>query len=52
MEFEGIYACHESGCSLEICQWCGEPCFAGAKVSLDVYLLQIPKWDKRMSLWT
>jgi hypothetical protein len=25
---------------LEICQWCGEPCFAGAEVSLDVYLLQ------------
>jgi hypothetical protein len=41
MEFERIYAYHE------ICQWCGEPCFADAEVSLDVYLLQIPKRDRR-----
>jgi hypothetical protein len=26
---------------VEICQWCGEPCFAGAEVSWDVYLPQI-----------
>jgi hypothetical protein len=37
---------NESGCSLEICKWCGEPCFAGAVVSLDVYLSQIPKRDR------
>jgi hypothetical protein len=49
MEFERICAYHESGCSLEICQLCGEPCFAGAEVSLDVYLPQIPKRDKRNS---
>jgi hypothetical protein len=23
-------------------QWCGEPYFAGAEISLDGYLLQIP----------
>jgi hypothetical protein len=33
MEFERIYAYHESGCSLETCQWCGEPCFAGVTLS-------------------
>jgi hypothetical protein len=42
MEFEGIYAYHESGCYVEICQWCGELCFAGVNVSLDVHLPQIP----------
>jgi hypothetical protein len=52
MEFERIYAYHELGRSLEIYQWRGEPFFAGAEVSLDVYLLQIPKWVRRMSLWT
>jgi hypothetical protein len=43
MEFEGIYAYHESGCSLEICQWCGGPSF---EVSLDAYLPQIPRRDR------
>jgi hypothetical protein len=38
MEFEGIYAYHEPGCFLEICQWWGGPCFEGAEISLDVYL--------------
>jgi hypothetical protein len=52
MEFEGIYAYHELGCFLEIFQWCGEPCFAGTEVLLDVYLPQIPKRDRLMSLWT
>jgi hypothetical protein len=42
MEFEKPYASHESGCSLEICQWCGEPCFAGAAISIDVYQPQFP----------
>jgi hypothetical protein len=42
MEIERIYAHHESGCSLEIYQWCRGPCFAGAEVSLDVYLSQHP----------
>jgi hypothetical protein len=46
MEFEGIYAYHESGCSLEICQWCRGSCFEGAEVSLDVYLPQIPRRDR------
>jgi hypothetical protein len=45
MEFERIYAYHKSGCFLEICQWCGEPCFAGTEVSLDMYLRQISKRD-------
>jgi hypothetical protein len=48
MEFERIYAYHESGCSLEICHWWGEPCFSGAEVSLDVCLPQIPKRDRRV----
>jgi hypothetical protein len=43
MEFQRIYEYYESVCSLEICQWCGEPCFAGAEVSLGVYLLQISR---------
>jgi hypothetical protein len=49
MEFEGIYAYHESGCFLEICQWCSGLCFEGAEVSLDVYLPQIPRQDRRKS---
>jgi hypothetical protein len=49
-EFEGIYAYHESECSLEICHWCGGPCFVGAEVSLDVYLPPIPRLDRRKSL--
>jgi hypothetical protein len=49
VEFEGIYAYHESGCLLEICQWCGEPCVAGAEVSLNVYTLCIQNTRTRVS---
>jgi hypothetical protein len=49
MEFEGIYAYHDSGGFMEICQWCGGPCFEGAEVSLDVYLKQIPTQDRHKS---
>jgi hypothetical protein len=34
--WKDIYVYHESGCSLEICQWCREPCFAGAKIMSEV----------------
>jgi hypothetical protein len=42
----------EPVCVLENCQWCGEPCFAGAAISLDDYLLQIPRRDKHKSLYS
>jgi hypothetical protein len=42
MEFEKPYAFNELVCSLEICQWCEEPWFAGVAVLLDGYLLQFP----------
>jgi hypothetical protein len=32
--------------ALENCQWCGEPCFAGAAISLDGYLPQNPTSSK------
>jgi hypothetical protein len=34
---------HESVCSLESCQRCGEPCFAGAAISRDRCLPGVPK---------
>jgi hypothetical protein len=33
-------------CALENCQWCGEPCFAGAAISLDECLPRIPRRDR------
>jgi hypothetical protein len=33
MESEKPYAYHELVCSLEICQWCGEPCFGNWWIS-------------------
>jgi hypothetical protein len=35
----------EMVCALDNCQWCGETCFAGAAISVDEYLPQIPRWD-------
>jgi hypothetical protein len=40
-EFDKPYAYHET-VLLGICQWCGNPYFAVAAISLDVYLQQIP----------
>jgi hypothetical protein len=37
-------------CALENCQWCEEPCFAGAAISKDGFLPQIPSLNKRKSL--
>jgi hypothetical protein len=31
---------------------CQELCFAGAEVSLGVYLPQIPRQERHMSVWT
>jgi hypothetical protein len=36
------YAVRGPVCALENCQWCGEPCSAGAAISLDMYLPQNP----------
>jgi hypothetical protein len=49
-ESEKPYANDESVCFLGIRQWCCEPCFAGAAVSLDGYLLQIPRLDMHADL--
>jgi hypothetical protein len=32
---------------LENYQWCGEPCFAGAAISIDGYLPQNPRRVKK-----
>jgi hypothetical protein len=40
------YAIRGLVCALENCQWCGEPCFTGAAISLDGYLPQNPRWGK------
>jgi hypothetical protein len=47
-----LYAYHELVCCLEICQWCGEPCIAGAAVSLDGYLPHISRGDRYRILQT
>jgi hypothetical protein len=44
------YAIRGPVCALEICQWCGEPCFAGAAISLDGYLPQNPRLGRHKSL--
>lgn len=51
-KFKKPYAYHESVCSLEIWQCCREPCFSGAAVSSDGYLLQIPRRDRYRLLHT
>jgi hypothetical protein len=35
-------------CTSQDCQWCGEPYFAGAAISIDGFLQQIPKRDKHV----
>jgi hypothetical protein len=37
-------------CTSGNCHWCGEPYFAGAAISIDRFLPQIPRQDKRKSL--
>jgi hypothetical protein len=57
MEFGKLHAYSELMCPLENCQWCGEPRFAGAAISIDVLMPQIPRQDRHViadlmrSLW-
>jgi hypothetical protein len=37
-------------CASEKSQWCGEPCFAGAAISISGILPQIPRRGKHKSL--
>jgi hypothetical protein len=37
-------------CNFEICQWCGDSCFASSAISKDRYLPQIPRRSKHKSL--
>jgi hypothetical protein len=43
---------HELTWTLENCQWCGEPRFAGAAISVDGYLPQTPRLGKYKSLYS
>jgi hypothetical protein len=45
-EFANLQAYCELMCALESCQWCREPCFAGAAISTDRFLPQIPRRDR------
>jgi hypothetical protein len=45
-------AYHKLVCTLENCQWCREPYFAGTALSFDGKLLQIARQDMHMSLQT
>jgi hypothetical protein len=45
-----LHAYREPMCASEYCQWCGEPNFAGATISLDRVLPQISMRGKHKSL--
>jgi hypothetical protein len=38
IEFGKPHVYHELVCTLENCQWCGEPCFAGSAISIGGFL--------------
>jgi hypothetical protein len=42
----------EPVCALVNFQWCGEPCFTGAAISVDSCLPQTPRRDKHKSLYS
>jgi hypothetical protein len=43
MVYEMPYSYRGPMCVSENCQWCGEPYFAGAAISIGEILSQIPK---------
>jgi hypothetical protein len=49
-EFGKPHACRGPVCASEKSQWCGEPYFAGAAISISGILPQIPKRGKHKSL--
>jgi hypothetical protein len=49
-EFGKPHAYREPMCASENCQWCGEPYFAGAAISIGEILPQIPRRGKHKSL--
>jgi hypothetical protein len=44
------HAYREPMCALENFQWCGEPYFAGAAISIGDILAEIPRRGKHKSL--
>jgi hypothetical protein len=49
MEFGKPHAYRGPICTSGDCQLCGEPYFAGAAISIDDFMPQIPKRDKHKS---
>jgi hypothetical protein len=49
-EFGKPHAYRGPVCTSGDCEWCGEPYFAGAAISGDMFLPQIPRRDKHKSL--